>query len=75
MDYQELLVLEVPSFATNWDRGQVLGQDSNLGGIYKNKIFQKNSLVGLFFRDKYYSRYENKSFLKNKSLCLMVLGK
>ena len=35
----ELLGLEVPFFATNWDRGQVLGQDSNLGGIYKNKIF------------------------------------
>ena len=24
---------------TYWDRGQVLGQDSNLGSIYKNKIF------------------------------------
>ena len=35
----ELLGLDVPSFAKNWDRGQVLGQDSNLGGIYKNKIF------------------------------------
>lgn len=35
----ELLGLKVPSFATYWDRGQVLGQDSNLGSIYKNKIF------------------------------------
>ena len=35
----ELLGLRVPPLATHWDRGQVLGQDSNLGTIYKNRIF------------------------------------